>query len=82
MSRAIARFEYSSWARAEAGKPLYPYPPRSANHSEMLGEESRHPPPHQVGLREAVKQQQRRPSTCPAHEYAGFAGPDLGRLEL
>jgi len=29
MSLAIARFEYSSWARAKAGKPLCPYPPRS-----------------------------------------------------
>ncbi len=53
-----------------------------ANNAELLRQQRRHPPPHQVGLREAVKQQQRRPSTSPAHEYAGFAGLDLSRLEL
>ncbi len=30
MSRAMARFEYGSWSRVEAGQPLCPYPRRSA----------------------------------------------------
>src|SRR5438094_3826804 len=53
-----------------------------ANHGEAARQQGRHPPPHQVGLWETVKKQDRRPGTTPADENAGFTGLHLSLREL
>jgi hypothetical protein len=53
-----------------------------ADYRKGAGEQRRDAAPHQVRLREAVQQEDRRPGPLRAHENAGLTRLDLGRCEL
>jgi hypothetical protein len=54
----------------------------SADNSEVACKQRRHAAPHQVRLRKAVQQEDRRPGATRAHEDAGLARLNLGRCEV
>jgi hypothetical protein len=53
-----------------------------ADDSKVAGEQRRDAAPHQVRLREAVQQEDRRPGPAVAHEDAGLIRLDLAGCEL
>jgi hypothetical protein len=53
-----------------------------AYHGKAARQQRRDAAPHQLGLRETMQQQDRRPRSANAHEDAGFTGLDFGGGEV
>src|SRR5262249_1909682 len=53
-----------------------------ANHGEVAGEQGRHAAPHDVRLRKAMQEEDRRPGAGSAHKDRGLAGVDVAGFEI